>query len=211
MIKYMLFILATVVIASCKNNSSKPASNVSGDSMKNVRKEVPEKSYVRRLAYNNPLVKIWADSSIDSTKIHSTSLLFEPYVSFNDYKIGQMFKGKKSAINYRSNSLGSQLKTRLTETYEEDGLNFAGHYCFVHWGCGSPCQESAIIDLTDGKIYNGLGASNGFNFKKDSRMLIVNPPDSAGFYDDCFYCHPQIWILDEKTKEFKELKAVHEN
>jgi hypothetical protein len=40
----------------------------------------------------------------------------------------------------------------------------------------------------------------------DSKMLITNPPDSSGNYDDCDYCHPSIYALDENSKTFEKLQ-----
>lgn len=33
------------------------------------------------------------------------------------------------------------------------GLNFAGHYVIVRWGCGSPCLMVAIVDLRTGRVF----------------------------------------------------------
>jgi len=149
---------------------------------------------------------IFGDTTIDRTKISYTASKFEPYISFEDYKSNILYKGAKAPINYSSNVTARQFKTRIKETYKEEGLNFAGHYSFVSWGCGSPCKSSAIVDLITGKVYDGPSATLGYKFRKNSNMLIVNPPDSSGFFDDCPYCHPQIYIWDEKKKEFIEKK-----
>jgi hypothetical protein len=58
----------------------------------------------------------------------------------------------------------------------------------------------------DGNVYEGFIAPLGFDYRKDSRMMIVNPPDSSGFYYDCNYCHPEIWIWNEDLKKFTEIK-----
>ena len=87
-----------------------------------------------------------------------------------------------------------------------DKINFAGNYTYVQWGCGSPCHQSMIIDRRDGKIYDVPTSSLGYSFQADSKMLIVNPPNEKGFYDDCIYCKPIIYIFDENTKIFNELK-----
>ncbi|MGN6215112.1 hypothetical protein [Parafilimonas sp.] len=83
-------------------------------------------------------------------------------------------------------------------------MNFGGHYCFVWWGCGSPCKASAIIDLENGKVYDGPASALGYDFKKNSTMIMINPADSTGFYNDCAYCHPEIWLWNEKQKKFEQ-------
>jgi len=84
-------------------------------------------------------------------------------------------------------------------------LNFGGHYCFVWWGCGSPCKASAIIDLENGKVYDGPASALGYDFKKNSTMIMINPADSTGFYNDCAYCHPEIWLWNEKQKKLNSV------
>ena len=43
------------------------------------------------------------------------------------------------------------------------------------------------------------------NLKKNSRMLIINPPEETNyFYNNCSYCKPEIYILNEITKKFEK-------
>lgn len=42
-------------------------------------------------------------------------------------------------------------KTRLTQAGAQPP-NFAGHYRFTAWGCGSKCSAGAVIDLQTGRI-----------------------------------------------------------
>jgi hypothetical protein len=36
-------------------------------------------------------------------------------------------------------------------------------------------------------------------------MLIVNPSDSMGFYNEnCFYCEPEIFEWNDKIKKFEK-------
>ena len=133
-------------------------------------------------------------------------LKFEPNVSFEDFIIDSIYKGSKSPIDYGSNPTAKSFKTVLTNDYKSTDINFGGHYTFIYWGCGSPCQQSAMVDWLDGKVYDGPVAGLGFDFRSNSKMLIVNPPDSSGFYEICGYCTPEIWIWDEKEKKFERLK-----
>ena len=73
--------------------------------------------------------------------------------------------------------------TRIKDGVAEKGANFAGHFCFVFWGCGSPCKLSAIVDLRSGKVYNGLPSEIGYEFRKNSKLLIVNPPDPSNWFN----------------------------
>jgi len=100
----------------------------------------------------------------------------------------------------------------ITETYyssknmvgwhESTGLNFAGHYCFAYWGCGSPCQMSAVVDLKTGLVYDGPSAGYGYQFKRNSRLLVVNPDDP---HTGCAGCTTEYWIWDDHHKKFLQL------
>ena len=144
------------------------------------------------------LTSCYAQEKTDSIK-------FQPSVSFSKFKV----KVEKSKVkpDLKSHELGRKFRTTIKEEYENAESLFAGHYTLAYWGCGSPCQMSVLIDRRNGKIYDAPTASVGYKFQKDSRMLIVNPPDSLGYYiKDCPYCKPEIYILNEKTKKF-ELKT----
>ncbi len=81
-------------------------------------------------------------------------------------------------------------------------MNFGGHYVFVEWGCGSPCKSSALVDVNTGIVYDGVPGSYGYDFNKNSRMIIVNPPDSDGFYLNCAGCEPEVYTWNEANKKF---------
>ena len=129
---------------------------------------------------------------------------FEPSISFSDFKV--KVEKANAKPNLKSHELGRKFRTVIRKECENSESLFAGHYTFVSWGCGSPCQMSLLIDRRTGNIYDAPTAALGYKFQKDSRMLIVNPPDSSGYYEKCSYCKPEIYILNEKTKKF-ELKT----
>ena len=156
------------------------------------------------LIHETENLKLYGDTTIDKDKISFASIKFEPYISFGDFKVSSVDHKKYADLDLKSNKDASSFQTRLKEGYSSDTANFAGHYSFVYWGCGSPCQSSLVIDRKTGKIYDSPGASLGYDFRVDSKMLIVNPPDTSGFYDDCIYCKPIIYIFDEQTKTFNE-------
>jgi hypothetical protein len=156
------------------------------------------------LIYETESLKLYGDTTIDKDKISYASLKFEPYIGFEDFKVTKIDNRRYADLDLKSNEIAYSYRTRLREGYKADTANFAGHYTFVYFGCGSPCQGSLLIDRRTGKIYDSPSASLGYAFRIDSKMLIVNPPDTSGFYDDCFYCKPIIYIFDEQTKTFKE-------
>jgi hypothetical protein len=190
----------SILVFSCKDNrrnTSDSTKNETEDTQIAVRP-------VFGLIYESENIRIYGDTTIQKDKITYSSLIFEPFISFDDYKVTRIDHKRHAELDLKSNKFASNFRTRLREGYGADTANFAGHYTFVDWGCGCPCQSSLLIDRQTGKIYDSPGASLGYDFRVDSRMLIVNPPDTSGFYDDCFYCKPIIYIFDEQTKTFNE-------
>jgi len=70
-----------------------------------------------------------------------------------------------------------QFKTRIKDALN-NGVNFAGHCIFLFWGCGTSCQQSAIIDTKTKKVDFGPSAATGFIYFPNSRLLVSNPKDT---------------------------------
>ncbi|WP_295669572.1 hypothetical protein [uncultured Mucilaginibacter sp.] len=132
--------------------------------------------------------------------------------SFKQYP-AYLYTGHKAKPLLKSNRLGEMFRTIITHTYyskddmigwrESTGLNFAGHYCFAYWGCGSSCQSAAVVDVKTGLIYDGPTASGGYEFRSTSRLVIVNPGESAS---DCAMCATEYWVWNESGKKFVQVK-----
>lgn len=195
----------TILILSCKDigksvTTEKQIINQDSLTITQTKKSRPTIDVI----HETENLKLYGDTTIDKDKISYASIKFEPYIGFGDFKVNLGEHKKYAALDLKSNKDANNFRTRLREGFNADTANFAGHYTFVYWGCGSPCQSSLLIDRKTGIIYDSPGASLGYDFRVDSRMLIVNPPDTSGFYDDCFYCKPIIYIFDEQTKTFNE-------
>lgn len=152
---------------------------------------------------NEDSVIIFGDTTIQKDKISDVLVKFEPYITFDDFKVS--IENVKAKLDLTSHELGRQFRTAIRESYNDSENLFAGHYTFATWGCGVPCQINVIIDRRTGKIYDAPSSSVGSEFKKDSRMLIINPPEEKNyFYNNCSYCKPEIYILNEVTKKFEK-------
>jgi len=207
--KTVIYIMTiSILTLACNNSNEKDkiiTSNV--DSITTSNEQQTKDKRVIDIIFQSENIRITGDTTIDKEKISYASLKFEPYISFDDFKASNIDNKSKAKLDLSSNKDASNFRTRLREAYEADTSNFAGHYTFVYWGCGSPCQSSLLIDRQTGKIYDSPGASLGYEYRADSRMLLTNPPDTNGFYDDCSYCKPIIYVFDEKTKTFTEKKS----
>jgi hypothetical protein len=201
--KNLLTILILTTFFSCSENLEKAIEEESKEDVLNVNDS--SKKVVTDYIYESDLVKIIGDTTIDKSKIYYPEIKFQPYVKFNDYPSTKIYSDKRRAIDYNSDKIAKRFKTVITDGYNASEINFAGFYSLIWWGCGTSCQQSAIVDWRDGKVYKGVTASLGYSFVKESRMIITNPPDSLGFYPDCGYCIPEIWIWNEDKKEFYQI------
>ena len=129
---------------------------------------------------------------------------FTASIQYDKYSV-DILTGKRTTMNYSGNRTVRRFRSAINWSIDKFGLNFAGHYNLARWGCGTSCQKGAITDLKTGRVYDIPAASLDYDFRKDSRLLVVNPPDSTGFYDYCSYCEPELWLWNENNKKFEKL------
>jgi hypothetical protein len=70
---------------------------------------------------------------------------------FEDYPVAENWHGNPAPVVITTRA-ERMFRTRLTEAGKQLP-NFAGHYQFAIWGCGSECISGAIIDLETGKVF----------------------------------------------------------
>ncbi|MEZ5016800.1 MAG: hypothetical protein R2800_07095 [Flavipsychrobacter sp.] len=203
-------IIGCLFLSSCVSNTNEEVGSI------DTAIEIKEPETIVLLEGESFMV--WGHDTVDYESIKQAEVKFEPYINFSDFKVGEIYKGKRPLLQLkREDSNFWSYRTKIRNGYKEP-VNFAGHYRFVYWGCGSPCQAAVLIDVKTGKIYNAPSASLGYEHFKDSRMLITNPPlredeesslygSKTGFYNvACAYCHPYIFIWNEEKKRFEERK-----
>jgi hypothetical protein len=101
-----------------------------------------------------------------------------PAPRFEDYAVTDTaFDGRGPApVQFTSADYGGMYRTRLREG-AATGPNFAGHFTVVTWGCGTGCQIAAVVDARTGRLSEQtLLTANGLQFRRDSRLLYVDPP-----------------------------------
>jgi hypothetical protein len=71
-------------------------------------------------------------------------------------------------------------------------VNFAGHFVVAEWGCGTGCEQIAIVDEQSGAVYNGpFGARPestvyfGPNVDDDKTGLFFHPDSSLFIVRGC--------------------------
>ncbi|KAA5537896.1 hypothetical protein [Paenimyroides baculatum] len=116
-------------------------------------------------------------------------------------------KNSKIKLNTNQNDFSIRYKTMINQTYEKEPINFAGKYVLNYWGCGSPCQVGIAINAENGRLIEIPSANVGYKFQKNSRLLVINPPDSLDYYiQDCSYCKPEFYLLDTLKYKFVKLE-----
>tara|TARA_R110002073_G_scaffold15953_3_gene62154 strand:- start:21814 stop:22524 length:711 start_codon:yes stop_codon:yes gene_type:complete len=98
-------------------------------------------------------------------KFSSSSWLNEEVVS--------VYSGKLADPDFKSNPEAKMFVTRITEGCKQ-GINFAGHYTLIYWGCGTSCQYGVVVNRKTGEIFDGYQSSLGSEFKKESKRIIIN-------------------------------------
>ncbi|MBC7850146.1 MAG: hypothetical protein H7Y31_10445 [Chitinophagaceae bacterium] len=129
---------------------------------------------------------------------------FNPIKRFVNFKVKvEKIKKKPLKLNY-STSKFAKLYRAATLLAVKQGVDFGGAYAFASIPCGLGCYSSTLTDMRNGKVYDGPHASFGYEFKTDSKLLIVNPPSADGFYEACEDCEPQLWLWTGKG--FKKIQ-----
>jgi hypothetical protein len=107
---------------------------------------------------------------------------------FEDYPVTEIWHGTPAPVKLDTAS-ERLFRTNLT-TAAKEPPNFAGHYRFTFWGCGSYCGAGAVVDLETGIVYPpplaargngwdrwimspGFAEDSGVDFRLDSRLVIV--------------------------------------
>ncbi len=93
---------------------------------------------------------------------------------------------KNIKVNLKSHRNANRFRTNLRNA-AKDGVNFAGHFVFVSWGCGTNCAVSAIINARTGRVFFPQELEGtGFGFcempdeadpivtRDNSRLLVIN-------------------------------------
>ena len=104
---------------------------------------------------------------------------------YADFPAKHFIIERQARVNLSSNRLAREYRTAL-RLGAATGPNFAGHYTVVDWGCGSSCNECAVVDARTGKVFSDdrmNGAKTGYAYRRDSNLFIVNPvEDSLRFH-----------------------------
>jgi hypothetical protein len=121
-----------------------------------------------------------------------------PPAAFEDYPVKQIYRGVPMPPKLSKNQRTYRTVIRFGA---KSTVEFAGHYTFPRYGCGSGCSAFYIEDSVNGRVYDGfnvqdlpgtwLEKQNGdpskrLEYRQDSRLLRINgcPNEmNCGYYD----------------------------
>lgn len=118
---------------------------------------------------------------------------------FEDYPAREVYKGRIAPVILDTRR-ARMFRSRLREDSRQ-GVNFAGHYTVVFWGCGTGCAHLAVVDAKTGRVYwppvdyvdipvsPEDAATPHRNFRPDSKLLVLTRAyyDGRGGYAAYYY------------------------
>lgn len=87
---------------------------------------------------------------------------------------------------------------------------FAQRYILVYQGCGTECQTYSIINPSDPAARPRIATRHGAIWRKDSRLVIANPPAELVYFgDDPVPQHllPDCYLLTDQ-EDFSEIDCA---
>jgi len=129
----------------------------------------------------------------DSSDVHTVRAADFPAnpPRFEQFPVREIYAGPLAKPDVRSPMRSRIFRTMIREG-AKSGVNFAGHYSIVSWGCGSGCQGLAVVDAMSGKVHhpanllavdnnnvnyedfvNEAGEWDLLRFRSDSRLIVV--------------------------------------
>ena len=102
-----------------------------------------------------------------------------PRYHFSTFKT-PVYKGKLAPPDFNTDDAAKLYRTVIKRQCKSAGINFAGHFTVVEWGCGTECINIAIVDRITGEIHYSdisYGADEGFygtDHKANSSLFIEN-------------------------------------
>ncbi|TXK37021.1 hypothetical protein FVR03_16210 [Pontibacter qinzhouensis] len=112
------------------------------------------------------------------------------------FRVEEMYEGKLTSPDFSAHNHLQQHKAAIQQGLKA-GINFAGRYTVVTVACGTNCQEHYIVNRETGQVLDKVQSGLGAGFSADSRLFILNPPDSTINYNACDLCAPKTFVLED--------------
>lgn len=149
--------------------------------------------------------KVAVDEPVELNINYNDSLDFERY------KVDAEKISKHAPIDWTSYPEAKDFKTRITDAYKTNEVDFAGYYVTSVFGCGASCIMGFMVDVRDGKIYDlPLGEENSCLFAEDralydstSRLFIASICKENLEAKKVYYL---AYLWNEEKKEFEKVE-----
>lgn len=102
------------------------------------------------------------------------SLRYYLYDDFRRHPVKEIYTEAPAPVVIDTDPQTKQFRTRLTEGAKH-GPNFAGIYTVVEWGCGTNCQQVAVVNARTGRVSDWLTTELGSTYQIDSLLFVKNP------------------------------------
>jgi hypothetical protein len=135
--------------------------------------------------------------------------------SFEQYAVS-VYRGVAAKPNFQSNPGSVRFKTRIRDGIKE-GVNFAGHYAIIAFGCGTDCAYGFVVDVKSGTILDlPLGGEKNYSlsldYHPDSKLMKARWIDAMGDMDrgdDNWNDHPMC-VQQEFLLNGTAFKLLHQ-
>lgn len=146
--------------------------------------------------------ELWGDRRM----VGEVYLPFRMRAQFAQYRVGMMKSAPLAAPDFRTDPAAGEYRTRIREGCLREGVNFAGHYTVVEWGCGAGCQMMAVVDRVDGSIlyskipFDTADGHCGTLYRSDSRLMLINTEvlDGPRGWRRVRWRVPAVFVLEKK-------------
>lgn len=197
-----IVLLFAIIVFSCKKEKASTPKNVNVSIQNDtVKTAITEK-------------KTDSASSVQQTEKEETTPDLYP-VNFKKFPADDFTLTKKAPLDLLSNESAKYFKTRITEAYASDRIDFASYYISVIFGCGASCIAGFIMDVRDGKIYDlPLGEENSCLFAEDRALfkpqsrLFISGICKESPEDEKVYYKAFVWNEDHKIFEKADEKDL---
>ncbi|RZK22227.1 MAG: hypothetical protein EOO43_09880 [Flavobacterium sp.] len=134
-------------------------------------------------------------------------------LDFERYKVDAEKIAKHAPLDWTSYPEARDFRTRITDAYKTNEVDFAGYYVTSIFGCGAGCIMGFMVDVRDGKIYDlPLGEENSCFYAEDraigrltSRLFIAGVCKENQEDKNVFYI---AYLWDEDKKEFEKIEET---
>lgn len=181
-LKHLLLLFLIPVAVACNSGNEKE---------KTIASTHP--ALEEQLADDSLTTPIHNDTSSDLYQRYRITM--EEYESDAAYAVQGVYRGSMPLLNESSHPDAGTFKNSLQEGLR-NGVNFAGKFTVVTVGCGTTCQQHFIVNRESGEITDKIQSSIGAKYSANSRIFIVNPPDSTFNYSECHSCMPEAYVLE---------------